>query len=90
MQPAHIINIDIQDNHEEATIGAFLIGDLVTMVSCGWSQNFKNCGFLIIDYQNFKNCGFLKIDSTINIISASPQASMKYSNLKKTCTSNKD
>ena len=57
MQPAHIINIDIQDNHEEATIGAFLIGDLVTMVSCGWSQNFKNCGFL-------------KIDSTINIISA--------------------
>jgi hypothetical protein len=32
MQPAHIINIDIQDNHEEATIGAFLISDLVTMV----------------------------------------------------------
>lgn len=32
MQPAHIINIDIQDNHEEATIGAFLISDLATML----------------------------------------------------------
>ena len=29
----HVINIDIQDNHEEATIGAFIICDLVTMVS---------------------------------------------------------
>lgn len=28
----HIINIDIQDNHEEATIGAFIIRDLITMV----------------------------------------------------------
>lgn len=32
-QPVHVINIDIQDNHEEATMGAFLIGDLVTLVS---------------------------------------------------------
>lgn len=28
----HVINIDIQDNHEEATIGAFMIVDLCTMV----------------------------------------------------------
>lgn len=28
--PVHIINIDIQDNHEEATIGAFLLCELVT------------------------------------------------------------
>ena len=27
-----MINIDIQDNHEEATIGAFMICDLCTMV----------------------------------------------------------
>jgi len=27
--PVHVINIDIQDNHEEATIGAFLIWELV-------------------------------------------------------------
>ncbi|CAG2200369.1 RNA polymerase II subunit A C-terminal domain phosphatase SSU72-like [Mytilus galloprovincialis] len=33
MNPVHIINIDIQDNHEEATIGAFLICDLVSMLS---------------------------------------------------------
>lgn len=32
-QPVHIINIDIQDNHEEATMGAFLICDLASMVS---------------------------------------------------------
>lgn len=29
----HVINIDIQDNHEEATIGAFLISDLCMMVN---------------------------------------------------------
>lgn len=29
----HLINIDIQDNHEEATIGAFMICEMVTMVS---------------------------------------------------------
>lgn len=31
-KPVHVINIDIQDNHEEATIGAFLICELVTLV----------------------------------------------------------
>lgn len=31
-QPAHLINLDIQDNHEEATVGSFLICELVTTV----------------------------------------------------------
>ena len=31
--PVHVINIDIQDNHEEATIGAFLITELAMLVS---------------------------------------------------------
>ena len=31
-EACHVINIDIQDNHEEATIGAFMICDLCTMV----------------------------------------------------------
>lgn len=31
--PVHIINIDIQDNHEEATIGAFLICQMTQMMS---------------------------------------------------------
>jgi len=31
-QAVHLINIDIQDNHEEATIGAFMICELVTML----------------------------------------------------------
>lgn len=32
-QPVHLINIDIQDNQEEATIGAFLISDMVTKMA---------------------------------------------------------
>lgn len=32
-QPVHIVNVDIQDNHEEATIGAFLLCDLVTAMA---------------------------------------------------------
>ena len=31
-QPVHVVNIDIQDNHEEATIGAFLFCDLMQML----------------------------------------------------------
>ncbi|RWS03805.1 RNA polymerase II subunit A C-terminal domain phosphatase SSU72-like protein [Dinothrombium tinctorium] len=30
--PVHVINIDVQDNHEEATIGAFLIYELALMM----------------------------------------------------------
>lgn len=37
-KPVHIINIDIQDNHEEATMGAFLICDLVAMVCITYSS----------------------------------------------------
>ncbi|XP_034943467.1 RNA polymerase II subunit A C-terminal domain phosphatase SSU72 [Chelonus insularis] len=32
-QPVHLINIDIQDNHEEATVGSFLICELVTRLA---------------------------------------------------------
>ena len=33
--PVHVINIDVQDNHEEATIGAFLINELAqSLVQC--------------------------------------------------------
>jgi len=32
-QPAHVLNMDIQDNHEEATIGAFLICDLMASLA---------------------------------------------------------
>lgn len=31
----HVINVDIQDNHEEATLGAFLICELCQCVSIG-------------------------------------------------------
>ena len=36
----HIINIDIQDNHEEATIGAFLIYKMVQYLAN--SQDLDN------------------------------------------------
>lgn len=32
-QPVHVINMDIQDNHEEATLGAFLICDMIQMMA---------------------------------------------------------
>lgn len=31
--PVHVINLDIQDNHEEATLGAFLICEMCQAVS---------------------------------------------------------
>lgn len=34
----HVINVDIQDNHEEATLGAFLICELCQCVSIGLPQ----------------------------------------------------
>lgn len=51
MQPAHIINIDIQDNHEEATIGAFLISDLATMV--GFYKDFSWFFICVLHFQKF-------------------------------------
>ena len=43
-EAAHIINIDIQDNQEEATIGAFMICDLCTLVSSqADSTNINTC-----------------------------------------------
>lgn len=33
-QSVHIINIEIQDNHEDATLGAFIIHDICSLVSC--------------------------------------------------------
>lgn len=32
MNPVHIVNFDIRDNHEDATLGSFLINDLCQMV----------------------------------------------------------
>lgn len=56
MQPAHIINIDIQDNHEEATIGAFLISDLATMVGYkDFSWFFQKFILIVINFYCLKH-----------------------------------
>lgn len=31
-KPVHVFNVDIEDNHEEALMGAFLITDMINMV----------------------------------------------------------
>lgn len=31
-RPVHVFNVDIEDNHEEALMGAFLIADMINMV----------------------------------------------------------
>ena len=40
--PVHVINLDIQDNHEEATLGAFLICEMCQTVSTLYSYAL-NC-----------------------------------------------
>jgi len=42
-ESVHIINIDIQDNQEEATIGAFMICDLCTLVRAAEIFSRKTC-----------------------------------------------
>ncbi len=46
--PVHVINIDIQDNHEEATIGAFMICDMCTLVSTSHSQTDLHLHIFIV------------------------------------------
>jgi len=44
-ESVHIINIDIQDNPEEATIGAFMICDLCTLVR---AAQMSGCMYSVI------------------------------------------
>lgn len=37
----HVINVDIQDNHEEATLGAFLICELCQCVSVSYQGSLE-------------------------------------------------
>lgn len=47
LQPVHVINVDIQDNHEEATLGAFLICELCQCVSVS-CQGFEMTTMLVL------------------------------------------
>uniref|UniRef100_G1TME0 RNA polymerase II subunit A C-terminal domain phosphatase SSU72 n=1 Tax=Oryctolagus cuniculus TaxID=9986 RepID=G1TME0_RABIT len=40
-QPVHVVNVDIQDNHEEAALGAFLICELCTRRT--WRTRSRSC-----------------------------------------------
>ncbi|CAL8100578.1 unnamed protein product [Orchesella dallaii] len=48
--PVHVINIDIQDNHEEATIGAFLICELASML-CAVEDLDNEIDELLLDFE---------------------------------------
>lgn len=41
-QPVHIINIDVADNHEDATLGAFLLYELAQIVNKNIFFQFEN------------------------------------------------
>lgn len=46
--PAHVLNIEIKDNHEDATLGAFLICELCQMVgTCRTSECCNNCVYIL-------------------------------------------
>lgn len=47
-EPVHVINLDVIDNHEEATVGAFLICDMMTLVKFT-DYSFKLQQFLQIN-----------------------------------------
>jgi len=58
-EPSHVINIDIQDNHEEATIGAFMICDLCAMVGLFWCAVYLSFVLLLYccqRYEPFRHC----------------------------------
>ena len=57
---SHLINIEILDNHEEATIGAFLICDLCAMVSSAPSV-FRCMPGLVKTDQSVFSCGGVSI-----------------------------
>lgn len=50
-QPVHVINVDIQDNHEEATLGAFLICELCQCVSVSYLLSVMNVMY-VVAYSN--------------------------------------
>ena len=51
-QAVHVVNIDIQDNHEEATIGAFLFNELV---SIDWREGVLTWIHILAEVDNFSN-----------------------------------
>uniref|UniRef100_A0A1A9WRD5 RNA polymerase II subunit A C-terminal domain phosphatase SSU72 n=1 Tax=Glossina brevipalpis TaxID=37001 RepID=A0A1A9WRD5_9MUSC len=57
-RPVHIFNVNIEDNHEEALMGAFLIADMINMV--------KIIPYQSVDQEIF-NCSELKSDGGILI-----------------------
>ena len=64
--PVHIINIEVQDNHDEATLGAFLIYELCQLVSMGKFRT-RQGPTAPIDY------GLTRLD-TLRIAEGTPKA----------------
>lgn len=68
LQPVHVINVDIQDNHEEATLGAFLICELCQCVSEEWDSQVV----VVFFYKSYILGTYLRI-STLSFTSSGSQ-----------------
>ncbi len=78
MQQCHVINIDIQDTHEEATIGAFLMCELM--------QNLSNSSDLDEDIDELLQefIYYLKLEAGAILISFRCLISLHHSRLPTT------
>lgn len=54
-RPVHIFNVDIEDNHEEALMGAFLITDMINMVKI----HCNTVTIVFVDFGQLIRVGFL-------------------------------
>lgn len=59
-RPVHIFNVNIEDNHEEALMGAFLIADMINMVKITLYQSVDQ---EIFNCSELKNAGGILINN---------------------------
>ena len=59
-RPVHIFNVDIEDNHEEALMGAFLITDMINMVKIN-KYSYKLLLTLLVLYVEYQTAAGIQL-----------------------------
>ena len=59
-RPVHIFNVDIEDNHEEALMGAFLITDMINMVKIN-KYSYKLLLPLLVLYVGYQTAAGMQL-----------------------------